>query len=204
MAGDWIKLEATTLQKPEILEAAEMLSISRREAIGLFVDYFVWLDQHLDETCPGFVPHVSRKSLEVVLACPGFAAVLETIRWGKFDDRTRTLTVVNHERHNGKTAKTRALDQRKKAEQRRNVSRKCPDEIGTVSGTNSGPEVEVEVRTSKKRSSAESIVDNSNATGETWAQHWTAKGKALGIHAHNGESETAYCKRVKAVVRDRH
>jgi hypothetical protein len=49
MAGDWIKIERATLHKPEILLAAELLGMKRREAIGLFVEYFGWLDENMRE-----------------------------------------------------------------------------------------------------------------------------------------------------------
>jgi hypothetical protein len=52
---------------------------------------------------------VSRKSIEEALQCVGFAAVLERIGWASFDDEACTLVVINAERHNGKTAKSRAL-----------------------------------------------------------------------------------------------
>lgn len=43
-------------------------------------------------------------------------------------------------------------------------------------------------------------VDNSG-TGKTWAEHWKAKGEALGIKANVGESESAYCRRVMEHVK---
>ncbi len=111
MAGDWIKLEHATRRKPEVLLAAELLGISRREAIGLFLDYFLWLDEAL----PAFasrdavVTHMSRRSFDMVLECAGFATTLEVIGWAKFDDDAHTLTVINASAHNGSAAKSRAL-----------------------------------------------------------------------------------------------
>ena len=109
MAGDWIKFEHASATKPEVCLAAEMLGISRREMVGLLVDYWIWLDANLDETRYGLVTQVSRKSLEEVLHCAGLAAILERIGWANFDDEERTLTVKNWDRHTGKTAKSRAL-----------------------------------------------------------------------------------------------
>lgn len=133
MAGDWIKLEHATATKPEVGHAAELLGEDRRYILGLLFDYWLWLDSHLDDSRPGVVPNVSRKSLEDTLHCPGFAAVLESIGWAKFDDETRTLYVIHWERHNGKTAKSRALEQKKKAAQRANLSRSCPDVVPDLS-----------------------------------------------------------------------
>src|SRR5208282_1424633 len=118
MAGDWIKLEHATLDKPEIAIAAEHLEISHGDAFLLVCRYWVWLDQNLDENNAGVVPFVSRKSLERMFNMSGFAAMLEKVGWASFDDRKQTLSVTHWERHNGKSAKSRALDQRKKAIQR--------------------------------------------------------------------------------------
>jgi len=121
MAGDWIKLEHATLQKPEVHEIAEVMNLSRREAIGLLAEYFCWLDLHMADSRNGLVTHVSRKSVDEALHEPGFSAMLEQIGWAKFDDEKRTLTVTNWDRHNGKTAKSRALGQ-KRAQRFRNDS----------------------------------------------------------------------------------
>jgi uncharacterized phage protein (TIGR02220 family) len=109
MAGDWIKVEHATATKPEVCMGAELLGVSRREMIGICVDYWIWLDANLGEGCNGLVTQVSRKSLEDVLHCPGFAAILERMQWASFDDEARTLVVTNWDRHNGTSAKSRAL-----------------------------------------------------------------------------------------------
>lgn len=122
MAGDWIKVEHATIDKPEILRTAELLGISRDAALGLYFRFWVWLDKNLSGFCPDFVRHVSEKSLDDVLQCPGFSACLEAVGWAKFDHDGVVLQVSNADRHNGNTAKNRALDtKRKRAERRENV-----------------------------------------------------------------------------------
>ncbi len=108
MAGDWIKVEHATATKPEVSMAAELLGITRREMVGLLLDYWIWLDSNLHESCNGLVTQVSRRSIEDIMHCPGFAAVLERMKWAYFDDEERILTVINWERHSGSTAKSRA------------------------------------------------------------------------------------------------
>jgi hypothetical protein len=126
MAGDWIKVEQATLDKPEVLRAAEMLNIHRREALGLFVEFWIWLDKNLSASCPDFVRNMSAKSLDEVLHTPGFSGVLKSIGWAKFDDEQSVLYVMNAERHNGNTAKSRALDAKRKKEKRREEKRYNP------------------------------------------------------------------------------
>jgi hypothetical protein len=118
MAGDWIKIEHATLDKPEINIASEILGITQGDAFLLFVRYWVWIDQNLDDSCAGFVRFVSRKSVDRQFGCNGFAAILEKIGWASFDDEHQLLAVHNWERHHGKSAKSRALNQRRMSKSR--------------------------------------------------------------------------------------
>lgn len=113
MAGDWIKVEVATLDKPEVMRLAELLGIKRDEAIGLLVRFWTWLDR---ATGNGLVTHTSRKGIDEVMHCSGFAAAFEAVGWGKFNDSAVTLEVVNYSRHNGSPAKTRALGKDRKRE----------------------------------------------------------------------------------------
>lgn len=118
IAGDWIKVEQATVDKPEVLRLADLLSWDRRQALGLLVEFWCWLDKNLSRSCPDFVRNMSRKSLDEVLHVPGFSAALEVIGWAKFDDEKAVMTIINASRHNGITAKTRALDAKRKKEKR--------------------------------------------------------------------------------------
>lgn len=60
---------------------------------------------------------------------------------------------------------------------------------------------EVDVKGVANTNSAAAPVHNSTNVAPTWAQHWTAQGKALGIEAHPGESEGDYCRRIIATVK---
>lgn len=111
MAGDWIKVECSTSRKAEVLRMAEMLGVSRRECMGLLMDYWSWLDANARTE---FVPNLSRKSLDDVLQCAGLASCLESVGWAKWSADGWTMQVVNYDHHNGTSAKTRASDARKK------------------------------------------------------------------------------------------
>lgn len=140
MAGDWIKVEHATLDKPEVTRAAELLGIDPDAALGLFFRYWVWLDKNLSEFCPDFVRNMSEKSLETSLHCPGFASVLVSIGWARFDQKTATLHIINAERHNGKPAKTRCLDAKRKTDSRLGNVRKMSEEIRTRTSTSTTEE----------------------------------------------------------------
>lgn len=131
MAGDWIKVEHATLDKPEITRSAELLGLTADATVGLYVRFWVWLDKNLSVNCPDFVRNVSRISLDSSMNCPGFSATLESVGWAKFDDAASTLHVSNAGYHNGQTAKTRAYDQKRKKESRPESVRNFSDKTRT-------------------------------------------------------------------------
>lgn len=106
MAGDWIKVEHATVDKPEIARIADLLGVRPNEALGLMVSFWVWCDRHARN---GVVTHMSRTTLDNVTHTPGFAVCLIDVGWAQIDDETGAITITNHDRHNGNPAKTRAL-----------------------------------------------------------------------------------------------
>ena len=128
MAGDWIKVEVATSYKPEVLRIAELLGVSRRECMGILVDFWAWLDANAHSES---VRNLSRKSLDDVLHCPGLAATLEAVGWVEWDDKTASARITNYDRHNGNSAKRRAYDQKRQSEKRRNLSASNADKKRT-------------------------------------------------------------------------
>lgn len=114
MAGDWIKLETTTPDKPEVYTLAERLALSRDEVLGKLVRMFVWFDQHL---ASGNAPVVTEKSLNAHIGVTDFAQALVDVGWLAVDNAQPGAVVIrNFERHNGKTAKRRALTKQRAGE----------------------------------------------------------------------------------------
>ncbi len=162
MAGDWIKLEQATLQKAEVLRMAEMLDISRRECVGLLADFWAWLDNNATAES---VPNLSRSCLDAVMHCAGFDAAMESVRWIKWDDKNAVAHIANYGHHNGKSAKSRALDQRNK----KNYREICPDSVPMRKDKNGTREEKRRVRT--KDTSANS------AFAAFWSQYPNKKNK---------------------------
>ena len=106
VAGDWIKVEHATLDKPEVTLFAELLGVAVDHGFGILVRFWMWIDRNSRN---GVVTHVSRKSIDTIMHCPGFSGAIEAVKWLEFDDEKRTATVPNFDRHNGSSAKTRGL-----------------------------------------------------------------------------------------------
>lgn len=67
--------------------------------------------------------------------------------------------------------------------------------------THRASQADVNVKGVANTNSAGPLVDNSPNGATSWAQHWKAQGKALGMEAYPGEAEGDYCRRVARRVK---
>ncbi|GAA4455355.1 hypothetical protein [Novipirellula rosea] len=115
MAGDWLKIETTTPDKPEVFRIADELGIDPDAVVGKLFRVWVWADQ---QTFDGNASSVTRSLLDRISGVSNFADAMLSCGW--LVESEHGLTFPNFDRHNGKTAKTRALT-RKRVENHRNA-----------------------------------------------------------------------------------
>ena len=113
MAGDWIKFEIATPDKPEVWEIAESLNIDPDAVIGKLIRLWIWFNT---QTQNGHAPSVTKKLLDRDVGVMGFCDVV--VRCGWMSEHDNKISLPNFERHNGSTAKTRALGQKRKQKER--------------------------------------------------------------------------------------
>lgn len=104
MAGDWIKFEICTPDKAEVWQIADTLSIDPDAVVGKLLRVWTWFDQQTEN---GNAPSVTKKLLDRSVGVLGFCDACIFAGW-MTDDGT-TLAIPRFDRHNGKTAKNRAL-----------------------------------------------------------------------------------------------
>lgn len=104
MAGDWIKFEVATPDKPEVYQLADMANIDPDAAVGKLLRVWSWFDQ---QTQDGNAPSVTKKLLDRSVCVTGFCDFMISVGW--MDEANGVIHLSNFERHNGKTAKNRAL-----------------------------------------------------------------------------------------------
>lgn len=114
MAGDWIKVEHTTPDKPEVVKLAAMLGIDQDAVVGKLLRLWIWADQ---QSVSGNAITVTNSFLDRLVFCPGFAAGLVKVGW--LNGREGLLSIPNFDRHNGQTAKNRANTNRRVANSRK-------------------------------------------------------------------------------------
>lgn len=117
MSADWIKFEAATLDKPEVWQVAAALSIDPDAVLGKLLRVWVWFDQHTEE---GNAPSVTKMLLDRQVSVPGFCDAMIDAGWMlEADD---AVELPNFDRHNGQTAKKRALTAKRVAKHKQKTN----------------------------------------------------------------------------------
>lgn len=126
---DWLKVQKSTPDKPEIAILARKLGVSIGEAFLSWFRVYCWADGISHDGCVPFLSLCDGDTLSH--AIPGTCDALASEEIGWLEDMAEGgIRFVHWDRHNGKSAKQRALDAEKKRQQR-SLSRKCPDDNGT-------------------------------------------------------------------------
>jgi len=114
MAGDWIKLEHATPDKPEIDQLASIMEIDHDAAFGKCMRLWIWADQ---QSVSGDALSVTGAFIDRLVFCVGFSEGLRKVGW--LSGRDGRLAIPNFCRHNGETAKKRALSKNRNAVKRK-------------------------------------------------------------------------------------
>lgn len=162
MAGDWIKMRSDLLTHPKVVRMSSMLKADRLRTIGALFAVWCLFDAHSEDgTLPGYTEDV----LNDLVGMKGCAAAMRAVGWLHSDDGG--LTMPEFGEHNGKSAKVRAEDSKRKRIERTNV-REIPDKTPDKPRTDSGPEKR---REEKKE---EDTPKPPAATPDGFAEFWRA------------------------------
>ena len=179
MALDWIKVEHGLIDKPEVMELAEILEISPHQTVGHLIQFWCWVDRNLSPECP--LVKGTKRGLDRVAGVDGFGTALETVGWLQVEEGM--ISVPNYDAHLSQSAKKRANDQRKKAKQRSKASPKCHQNVPPSKGQNGGPEKRREEKSIREREKGENqninLSDSMNAAWTKWKLHSMEKGKTV-------------------------
>jgi hypothetical protein len=108
MAGDWIKIEQVTPDKPEVDRIASALGIDPDAVVGKLVRLWIWADQ---QSVDGNGVSVTKTLLDRITYAPGFADCLMAVGWLEMDGAG--FRFPNFDRHNGQSSKNRAVTNRR-------------------------------------------------------------------------------------------
>ena len=111
MAGDWLKIETGLPEKSEVWDIAETLGVDPDLVVGKLIKVWRWFDQHTEN---GNAHRVTYFLIDHVAGITGFGEAMSFAGWLLQDGKD--LVLPNFDRHNGKTAKNRALTAKRVAE----------------------------------------------------------------------------------------
>lgn len=114
MAGDWLKIEVCTPDKPEVFLMAEKLGFDSDAVMGKLFRVWGWFDQHTEK---GNDASVTTALINRCAGVAGFAEAMLSVGW--LVQGQRGLELPNFDRHNGETAKSRALTAKRVAAHKR-------------------------------------------------------------------------------------
>lgn len=104
MAGDWLKFEKATPDKPEVFAIAAKLDMDPDAVVGKLIRIWSWFDTH---TMDGNGRSVTPSLLDRISGVTGFVAAMAAVGWVVIDNDG--VSLPNFHRHTGETAKGRAL-----------------------------------------------------------------------------------------------
>jgi hypothetical protein len=114
VAGDWIKMSVNLPDKPEVWQIAGMLNLDADAVVGKLLRVWAWFDAHTED---GNAVGVTYPLVDRVAGVTGFAEAMVFAGW--LSQSGSVMTVPHFERHNGKTAKNRALTNERVAKHRK-------------------------------------------------------------------------------------
>jgi hypothetical protein len=126
MAGDWIKMRSDLAEDPAVIRMAATLELDEFAVVGRLHAFWSWIDR---QSRDGHAIGVTHSWLDRHVQRDGFAAAMVSVGWLQLGNGG--LSIPNFDRHNGETAKTRALAANRKQKQRAGLSRSTRDENET-------------------------------------------------------------------------
>ncbi len=127
MANDWIKWVKGLASRPEIVRISSALSTDRRRTACACMELWEWADS---VTIDGRVDGVTPRFVDEYLGVPGFFDAMAAAGW-----ITQTPTGIafpNFTRHNGESAKRRAMDADRKQAARESVRKMSASNADTM------------------------------------------------------------------------
>jgi len=113
MAHDWIKMRSSLGDDPDVIGIAIACDISQDLVVGKLHRLWSWADEH---TTDGHAPSVTKAFLDRYVSVAGFAQAMVDVGWLCILDEG--VHFPDFERHNGKSAKKRALSAKRSSEYR--------------------------------------------------------------------------------------
>ena len=117
MAGDWIKMRNDLADDPAVIGIAARTGLDEFAVVGRLQHLWSWADR---QSRDGHAVGVTGLWIDRHVRCDGFADAMVLVGW--LTIKKTGIDFPNFDRHNGKSAKQRAVTTGRKAKQRANVT----------------------------------------------------------------------------------
>lgn len=104
MAGDWIKMRSDLATDPAVIAIAAKTGLDEFGVVGRLHSLWAWADS---QTLDGNAVGVTESFLDRYLGVTGMARAMVSVGW--LEVNSCGLRIPHFDRHNGQTAKARAL-----------------------------------------------------------------------------------------------
>lgn len=144
MAGDWIKMRIDLQTHPKVVRIMSATRPNKFQVIGGLHAVWSIFDTHSED---GFLRGYTLEMLDNVISWEGFSRAMSDVDW--LEEVEGGLKMPEFSEHNGKSAKRRAEDMKRKR-----VSRNSPKSVRKTSAkkkTESGPEKEKDKEKNNKK-----------------------------------------------------
>lgn len=121
MAGDWIKIRIDLCDDPNVYILSDHLSTDVPTVVGLLCLFWGWMDRH---TSDGKSLKLTENVIDQRVGCKGFASAMRDVGW--LEGENMALELPNFDRHNGNSAKARALESEAKRLRRKEKPASTP------------------------------------------------------------------------------
>ena len=195
MAGDWLKVEAATPDKPEVFQIAGDLGIDPDAALGKLMRVWFWFDQ---QTVDGNADVTLVALLDRVTGVTGFCKAMAKVGWMTIGEKY--VSLPNFSRHNGQTSKDRALTAKRVAFHRQKCNAASVTPSVTPSVTSSLPEKRREEK--KKNSMSEAPILEFPCAGKLKVWHLFQSKVEEWSEAYPGVDVMLECRKALQWVRD--
>lgn len=178
MAGDWLKMDCSTPDKPEVLAITARMGWDDADlTVGKLFRVWRWFDQ---QTTNGNAVGVTSALLDRIAGVSGFAQAMQSVGWLIVLDTG--LELPNFEKHNGATAKARAQTAKRVANHRASDGCNAESNAATVTA----PLAREEKRREERNTSASTAAAFDADTGhfqipDLLMQQWRGAYPALSL-----------------------
>jgi len=111
---NWIKVNSNLRTSPKLVTVASRLSVTPVTALGAICTAWMLADEHAGES--GLLKHINLQTLDTMIGVDGLAEAMAFVGW--LEETEDGVQFVDYQEHNGSTAKTRALAQKRQSRKR--------------------------------------------------------------------------------------